>query len=159
MYHSDADAVGARNERGELSRASNPCGGFPAELPAGICCQPLLPVPGLFARTKGVERVALPFGVAQRSASSQLLRSRLQVLEMQGAVLYFDLGWVVSFFHPGKIPLTLLSRITLGGLSLLGLLGAGGMSGKQAEGRSIPSCLRHLLPAARGARSPPASHC
>lgn len=44
MYHLYADIVGAKNEQGELSRASNLGGGVPAELPAGSCCQPLLPV-------------------------------------------------------------------------------------------------------------------
>ena len=141
-------------------------------LPRRITGSELLPTfvtcAGPFARTKGADRVVLHFGVAQRSASSQLFRSRFQgcicssVLEMQGAVLYFGFGFVVflfwfGFFHPGKIPLTLLSHINLDGLSLLGLLGAGGMSGKQAEGRGILSCPRHLLPAARGARSPLAS--
>jgi len=31
MYHLYADIVGAKNECGELSRAGNPRGGFPAE--------------------------------------------------------------------------------------------------------------------------------
>lgn len=41
-------------------------------LPTFVTCA------GPFARTEGVDRVVLPFGVAQLSASLQLSRSRLQ---------------------------------------------------------------------------------
>lgn len=157
MYHLYADIVGATNERGELNRASDPCGVFSVELPAGSCCQPFVPCAGPFARTKSVDRVVLRFGVAQRSASSQLFGSRLRgctrssLSEMQGAVLV--VWFLVVLFLPRKNPFD-FTRISLGELSLLHLLGEGQMSGRgcrMSEGRDILPCLQHLLPSTHGA--------
>lgn len=90
MYHLYADIVGAKKERGELSKASNPGGGFPAELPAGSCCQPLLPVPDHLQEPKVWTKLCC----VMVSLSVQPLHSCQgagcicsSVLEMQGAVL------------------------------------------------------------------------
>lgn len=127
-------------------------------LPTFVTCA------GPFARTKGgtelccilvslsVQPLHSYSGSGSRAASAPLCWK----CRVRSCILVS--GWVVGFFfHPGKIPLTLLSCINLGGLSLLSLLGAGGMWGKQAEGRGILSCLRHLLRGGRGCRAEPRS--
>lgn len=163
MDHLYVDIVGAKNERGELSRASNACGGFPAELPAGSCCQPLLPVLDHLQEPK-VGQSCVAFWCRSAFSLFTAIQDQapgLRLLLFVGnagcsPVFWVRVGWL-DFFCPGKIPLTLLSCINLGGLSLLSLLGAGGMWGKQAEGRGILSCLRHLLHGWRGCRAEPRS--
>lgn len=104
MDHLYADIVGAKNEWGELSRASNACGGFPAELPAGSCCQPLLPVLDHLQEPKvgqscvaflvslSVQPLHSYSGSGSRAASAPLCWK----CRVQSCILVS--GWVVVFF-------------------------------------------------------------
>lgn len=145
MYHLYADIVGAKNERGELRRASNPCGGFPAELPAGSCCQPLLPVLDHLQEPKvwtELRCVLVSLGVQPLPSCSGAGSRALLCWKCKMQ------SWVwVGFFHPGKIPSTLiLSRINFGGSSLARSPGSGWDVWQTGGGQGHP-----ILPAA----SPP----
>jgi len=62
----------------------------------------------------------------------------------------------VGFFSPRKDFLDVYQVIlTWVGCPLLCLLGAGGILGKRAEGRGIPSCLQRLPAPCRGCRAEP----
>lgn len=122
----------------------------PQDLPAGRCCQPWFTCAEPLARAKGVDRVVFHCGVTQpfrgcsgagsRAApASQCWKHRVQSSSL------------IVFFSSRRSSLG-STLLCLSQWVVLALLGAGGTSGRQVEGRDTLSCLQCLLSAGTGSQ-------
>lgn len=150
MYPLSINLAGAKEEQGAVSRGSDACAGCPAGFASWEVLPTFFYLCWTICKSQRLGQSCVSFWC--HSTSSWLLRSRLQAaLASQCWKHRVQSSSPMVFFSPRKSSLgsTLFYEYQW---VVLALLGAGGTSGRQVEGRDTLSCLQCLLPAGAGSQ-------